>query len=504
MGAGEASTVYLPDTSCRDYQIRGRTAMVRSALSRPVARALEDGIITESSTVLDYGCGRGGDVRRLRDRGIPAHGWDPVHAPLSDLRPADIVNLAYVVNVIEDPRERREVLVRAWELTRRTLIVAARPDWEARTVRGRSFSDGCRTAIGTFQKFYTQEELRSWIETTLGTRSVAAAPGVFYVFRDERDAQQLLASRVRVRISMPRQAIPDRRIEEYRGLLEPLADFVVQRGRLPVEAELAQHAEIASTFGSFRAASALVRRMLSEDVWNSAQQRATDDLLVYLALSAFQVRPRWSDLPEASQRDVKTFFGSYKNARRAADDLLFAVAKPADLDKAIHAMSFGKLLPDAIYVHTAYLNRIPSLLRVYEGCARMLVGVVPEATVIKLQRVNRRVAYLSYPRFERDAHPELSWSIRADLRSFDVKWRDFRDSANPPILHRKETFLAADHQAYAKYARLTQQEERAGLLGSATIGTKLGWERALASAGLRVAGHRLCRAVAQEPADIGT
>jgi hypothetical protein len=45
-------------------------------------------------------------------------------------------------------------------------------------------------------RLFSQEELRSWIEQTLGTRPVAAAPGIFYVFRSPEDAQALLASRL--------------------------------------------------------------------------------------------------------------------------------------------------------------------------------------------------------------------------------------------------------------------------------------------------------------------
>ena len=46
----------------------------------------------------------------------------------------------------------------------------------------------------TFQKYYTQDELRAWIDGTLNTRSVAAAPGIFYVFRHQDAAQRLLAN----------------------------------------------------------------------------------------------------------------------------------------------------------------------------------------------------------------------------------------------------------------------------------------------------------------------
>jgi DNA phosphorothioation-associated putative methyltransferase len=76
--------------------------------------------------ILDYGCGRGGDVRALGHLGFDASGWDPVHRPDGELRPSDIVLLTYVLNVIEKPDERRATLARAWEHPKVTLVVSAR------------------------------------------------------------------------------------------------------------------------------------------------------------------------------------------------------------------------------------------------------------------------------------------------------------------------------------------------------------------------------------------
>src|SRR4051812_11132256 len=89
---------------------RHRTAIARPDLSKPIALAIADGVVTTSCSLFDYGCGRGHDVTRLRALGYEADGWDPGHRPAAEIRPADVVNLGYVVNVIEDPAERAHAL----------------------------------------------------------------------------------------------------------------------------------------------------------------------------------------------------------------------------------------------------------------------------------------------------------------------------------------------------------------------------------------------------------
>jgi hypothetical protein len=60
----------------------------------------------------------------------------------------------------------------------------------------------------------------------------------------------------------------------------------------------------------------------------------------------------------------------------------------------------------------------------------------------------------------------------------------YAHSANPPVLHRKETFLPPDHPLHARFARLTRQEEEHGLLtDTATIGTRAGWQARLRAVG---------------------
>lgn len=547
---------------------RHRTAMARSFLSRPMQLALEDGLL-DGGTIFDYGCGRGDDVRRLRELGFDAIGWDPAFSPDAPRTPSPIVNLGYVVNVIEDPVERAATLQAAWALAQQILVVAARPDWEARGLTGaRPHGDGMITATGTFQRFYRQEELRSWIDLTLGVSCVAAAPGVFYVFRTKDHVQGFLARRARqgttrsrIRVAdllferhrelleplrnwiarerrLPntgefpgerdvvqalgsirsafalirradgseqwadvdtgqRTRVSERRFHEHKVLLDPLVDFVSERGRLPREAELPNAEALAAEFGSVRAAFSLIRRVTGPEQWTAVEERSRRDFLVYLALAVFGGRPRFGELPADLQFDVRDLFGNYKAACAQADRLLFGAGRSDTIDIAARSSTVGKLTVEALYVHRSGVAALPAVLRVYEGCARALTGTVEGATVLKLHRHKPQVSYLEYPTFDTDPHPALATVVVARLGQLDVSFKDFRASANPPILHRKETFVPDDYEARDKFARLTRQEERHGLLADgATIGTRDGWQRRLDDMGFDVVGHRVVRSKA--------
>jgi hypothetical protein len=71
---------------------------------------------------------------------------------------------------------------------------------------------------------------------------------------------------------------------------------------------------------------------------------------------------------------------------------------------------------------------------------------------------------------------------------------DYTQSTNPPVLHRKESFLSPNHPSHEKFARLTSQEEIHGLLDDPSgIGTREGWARRLSERGFSLKGHRLVR-----------
>jgi DNA phosphorothioation-associated putative methyltransferase len=216
--------------------------------------------------------------------------------------------------------------------------------------------------------------------------------------------------------------------------------------------------------------------------------------LVYLALAAFRRRPKFRELPADVQLDVKTFFGSYKEACASADSLLFRTGDQSAVDQACRESSIGKLTPEALYVHVSALGRLGPLLRVYEGCGQALTGTIEEATIVKLNRIQPKVSYLAYPDFDHEPHPALATSVRADLRRLDLKYRDFRASKNPPILHRKETFVHSEYPSRELFARLTAREEELGLLSDAiAIGTRDRWNVRLLERRVEIRNHQVVK-----------
>jgi DNA phosphorothioation-associated putative methyltransferase len=357
-----------------------------------------------------------------------------------------------------------------------------------------AFADGYVTSRGTFQKLFEQHELRTWIDQALETTAVPAGPGVFYAFRDPDQRAAFVASRYRREIVVPRLTRSVDRFEDHQPLLQPLMDFFAARGRLPDLDELPEIAAVINALGNLKRAFRLIQSATGVEAWTEIAAKRAQDLLIYLALTRFDARPTLSHLPAHLQRDIKALFSSYAQACKEADALLFSIGKIEEVNAACSAAQIGKKTPEALYVHVSAVDRLPASLRVFEGCARAYIGRVEGANLVKLSRLEPKISYLSYPAFENDPHPVLVQSLSVHLQTFRVRTRDYSQFRNPPILHRKETFLPDEHPLRAKFARLTEAEEAKGLLDRANrIGTRNQWLNVLAERGLTLRGHRLVR-----------
>lgn len=443
---------------------RHKTAIRRQGYSLPVKCLLRDGLLNETKTFFDYGCGHGQDVALLQGMGVPADGWDPTHRNEAKKRPAEIVNLGYVLNVIEDQDERSAALKGAWELSQSLLAVAAQVEFAAPNKEQIEFADGVVTSWGTFQKYYNQHELREYLETELGSDAISAAPGVFYLIKDDSAKQQFISSRYHSRITVPQRRISEVLFEQNRELLESLMQTMTALGRLPTEAEFPDTPEVKSRLGSLKRAFSVIRRVTDEQPWEEIAQRRTDDLLVYLALSRFRKRPKLSELPKSIQKDIKVFLGSYRAACERADILLFRAGDPKSIDAACQRAEVGQLVDNALILHHTALDHLEPLLRIYEGCAPALVGEIDEANVIKLHRFSGKVSYLAYPGFETEPHPALKLRVKVTLPTLSLDYFDYTAREDPYLLFRKDDFVLDDHPQKKMFQALTEKECETGIL----------------------------------------
>ncbi len=479
---------------------RHKAAMIRKELSRPVRLALEMELFTPETTFFDYGCGYGEDLRQIEHRGYRSSGWDPYYQPDTPLNGADIVNLGYVINVIEDQQERREALIQAWELTHRVLLVSAQVLISAVSEGMMVYGDGIITQRNTFQKYYEQEELKLYIDQVLAVDAVPVDLGIYFVFRDRAEAEAFRASRFRARFSTPRVRVEMRRFEDYQELLMPLMGFVTERGRLPKRGELRQEAEILEEFGTFHRAFQLILQVTDAEEWEKIANARRQDFLVYLALSYFgdrpatpqEYRPQLRHLSPTIRQDIQSFFGSYRSACILADQMLFSLGDLNFIARCCQNSSVGKVTERSFSIHVSYLDTLDPRLRVYEGCASRTIGRLKGATIIKFHLQSPKISYLFYPDFDQDPHPILQAILQIDLRDLSVHYESYKDHPNPPILHRKEQFVDANYPQFERFQKITQQEERWGLLDDGKkIQTWRGWRECLVEHGVEMRGDRL-------------
>lgn len=155
---------------------RQDTSIPRKSLSAPSKTAYNKGFLLSTDTIHDYGCGKkeyaekhGNDVTRLTALGFNVTGHDIDHGTP---RIADIVFCSYVINVIENPDERKEVVKHAYSLAKKMLILSARTDRKSlEKSKVSELNDGVVTSKNTFQKFYTTKELQTYVKEVLGKDS---------------------------------------------------------------------------------------------------------------------------------------------------------------------------------------------------------------------------------------------------------------------------------------------------------------------------------------------
>jgi DNA phosphorothioation-associated putative methyltransferase len=432
---------------------RHRTAIKRYDLSRPIKLALERGLIRKSHTLFDYGCGHGMDVDALRGLGYSISGWDPAFRPKVLKTEADIVNLGYVLNVIESPEERIDAIKGAFSLARKALIVSVMA--EGRQTQSHTYvcGDGFITRNNTFQKFYAPGELEQFLETHLQAEVITLTLGICVAFRDLDEVEAFEACRSRRRIDwldlssqlqFPSPTLREqRRADRYdlhQELFDSYWDCLLEYGRTPELGEFDRLAEVRKAGGGLTRALKLVVEKRGEAIWQHARKSRSEDVLVYLAMTHFRKKFLPREVPLRIKNDIRAFFGDIATARKRGLDILHAAADTDEVGIAVEGLKFGVYdrIEKHFTFHRSFLNQLPPVLRVYILCGAIRYGDPEEADLIKIHVASGKLTFLHYDDFKK-ARPVLQTRIKINLRDQFVHVFDHR--AEKQVLADKDRYM---------------------------------------------------------------
>ena len=433
---------------------RHKTALSRNKLSTPLFLLYQRGYLDGDYSILDFGCGQGDDVKELKSYGLDIIGWDPVHEPDTPLSNQDIVNLGYVINVIEDPSERMETLLKAYQYTNKVLLVSAMLGNKSIFERFKPYKDGVITSRNTFQKYFYQSELRHYIESSLGEQAIALSPGIFLVFKDKIEEQKYLINRQTSSFNWrnssrkpsykPNEKTVQSVFNNHKELMQDYWCSCLEQGRKLTHDEYERSDEVTQATGSVNKAFHLCLQFFNEEDFKVASQMRREDLLVYFALSFFSKRKAYARMPENLKRDIKEYFGKYTQARDEGRNILFSISNTHNIQAA--CVEANKILPKStlngnhdLIIHKKYLNDCPVILRIYIGCALQLYGELEEVSLIKVHIHSGKVTLMVFDDWNKKI-PLLTERIKIKLREQRIDFFDYYGEYEPLPFDNKSCF----------------------------------------------------------------
>ena len=477
IGNAEEGTAHVSGKYNADLDVlRHRTALTRYNLSAPMQALARFGFLDGQKTVFDYGCGKGDDIRNLLANNIPVSGWDPHFAPGALQQPADIVNIGFVINVIENIDERLSALTCAFSLSKELLVISAML-YNQNSFKGQPYQDGVLTTRYTFQKYYSQSELKEYIDESLGVESIPVGPGIFFVFRDVEAEQRFLLGRQRSRsnfLRLTKREVPNPRIsvrsQKYQSRIVAvtrLRERWLTLGRPPHKSEVEDLVEIHENFGTLGKALRFFQDETDPDQLEQAKKIRKNDLLVYFALHTFSQRKSYSHFDMSLKLDIKTFFGDYNQALEQGRALLFCLTDTKSIEsecKAASERGVGYYDDEhALHLPSNQVDRLSPLLRIYIGCAAILYGDISNSDIVKIHIGSGKLSLMKYDDFHGSPLPRLQERVKIKFRSLDFDCFRYGDEHEPTYLYLKSRYMNEDLVGYAEQVEFDEQLTSLGL-----------------------------------------
>jgi hypothetical protein len=198
-----------------------------------------------------------------------------------------------------------------------------------------------------------------------------------------------------------------------------------------------------------------------ESLLEQARLSRINDLLTYFALQTFSKRQSYKHLDTTLQKDIKAFFGDYKNAIATAEAVLFQIGKSELIAVACQQASeqgLGYLNEEqALQLHTSVVEQLPTLLRIYIACATLLYGDLEQTDVIKIHSQSGKLSLMRYDDFENQPLPRLLERVKINLRAQIFDLYQYGEQYQPTYLYLKSRIINEEFPNYAEQLLFDEQ-----------------------------------------------
>ena len=279
------------------------------------------------------------------------------------------------------------------------------------------------------------------------------------MFRDKVEEQEFLLERQHVRREWhhlterpPTEReyiLPREKIDSNLPLFEDFWQTALDLGRVPANDEFDFSDQLRSLAGSHKRAFESLREHFDTAEFEQASKNRKEDLTVYFALANFDRRTAYVRFAPSLKRDIVHFFRHYASGREAGNDLLYSIA---DLEKirkgcetAAKEIRCGRgQAGHSFTIQCGFLERLPSILRVYVGCAAQLYGDIDTVDLVKIHYTSPKVTFLTYDEFSTSRLPTLKERVKVNLASQRIDFFPAAiDGGDGQLLYFKSDFYAA-------------------------------------------------------------
>jgi len=140
------------------------------------------------------------------------------------------------------------------------------------------------------------------------------------------------------------------------------------------------------------------------------------------------------------------------------------------------------------------VEQLPTLLRIYIGCATVLYGDIEQTDLIKIHSQSGKLSLMRYDDFQNQAVPRLLERVKINLREQTFDLYQYGEEYEPTYLYLKSRYINEEFPCYSEQLSFDEQLQASNLFNLSGYGPKPeNFRETLANARWEIDGFELIR-----------